>query len=315
MIATPSPSLAWGERVPTGEARRRVRGKRKDGIMPDTANTSMGQYWNEVAGPRWVGRAGLQEARNIEVAHLLQEEAAPQSGERVLDIGCGTGATAIPFAAAVGPQGHVTGVDISEPMLGQARQNIATSGAANITLVLADAQVHRFPPDSFDLLISRFGVMFFADPVAAFTNLYAGLRKGGRLCMAVWASMADNVHWQIPFDIAVKHLGAPAPTDPREPGPMAFRDPAYLQGILAEAGFADIAIAPKGFHITGQSAESEAEHAALFGPAWRLMEEKQAPDAARQAIVAETARAFARYMTPQGFRLPGTVLIAKAVRM
>jgi hypothetical protein len=95
---------------------------------------------------------------------------------------------------------------------------------------------------------------------------------------------------------------------------MAFRDPDYLRGILATAGFAGIDIAPKGFHIAGQSAESEAEHAALFGPAWRLMEEKQASEAARQAIVAETATAFAPYMTPQGFRLPGTVLIAKAVR-
>jgi SAM-dependent methyltransferase len=284
--------------------------------MPEqtAANTAMGEYWNQVAGPRWVGRAGLQEARNIEVASLLQAEANPRPGERVLDIGCGTGATAIPFAAAVGPAGHVTGVDISEPMLGQARENIAKAGAANIALVLADAQVHRFPADSFDLLISRFGVMFFADPVAAFSNLFAGLRKGGRLCMAVWASMAENVHWQIPCDIAAKHLGAPAPTDPREPGPMAFRDPAYLREILSKAGFAAIDIAPRGFQIAGQSAESEAEHAAMFGPAWRLMEEKQAPEAARKAIVAETAAAFTSYMTPQGLRLPGTVLIAKGVR-
>ena len=282
--------------------------------MPDTTNTTMGRYWNEVAGPRWVGRAGLQEARNVEVAHLLQQAAAPKPGERVLDIGCGTAATAIPFAASVAPGGQVTGVDISEPMLAQARQNIATAGAGNVSLVLADAQAHRFPPDSFDLLISRFGVMFFADPVAAFTNLHAGLRRGGRLCMAVWASMAENVHWQIPFDIAVKHLGPPAPADPREPGPMAFRDPDYLRGILAKAGFADIEIAPQGFKIIGDTARSEAEHATMFGPAWRLLEEKNAPEAARQAITAETAAAFAPYMTADGLRLPGTILIAKATR-
>jgi SAM-dependent methyltransferase len=280
--------------------------------MPD--NTAMGEYWNEVAGPRWIARAGLQEARNVEVAHLLQREAAPQPGERVLDIGCGTGATAIPFAQAVAPGGHVTGIDISEPMLGQARHNIATAGMQNITLVQADAQVHRFPADSFDLLISRFGVMFFADPVTAFTNLFAGLRRAGRLCMAVWASMAENAHWQIPFEIAVKQLGAPAPVDPREPGPMAFRDPAYLRDILEKAGFAEIDIAPQGFKIVGLTAKSEAEHAAMFGPAWRLMEEKNAPNAVRQAIVAETATAYAPYLTRAGMRLPGTVLIAKAVR-
>jgi SAM-dependent methyltransferase len=282
--------------------------------MPDTANTAMQRHWNEVAGPRWVARAGLQEARNVEVAALLRKEAAPRPGERVLDVGFGTGATTLPFAAAVAPGGHVTGVDISEPMLEQARKNLAAQHVANVTLVLADAQVHRFAPDSFDLVISRFGVMFFADPVAAFTNLHSGLRKGGRLCMAVWASIAENLHWKIPLEIAVKHLGHPAPVPPNEPGPMAFRDPAYLRDILTKAGFTDIAITPQTFRIVGQTAESEAEHSAMFGPAWRLMEEKQAPEAARQAIVAETATAFAPYMTPEGLRLPGTVLIAKARR-
>ena len=278
------------------------------------ANTAMGQYWNEVAGPRWVARAGLQEARNVEVAALLQNEAAPQPGERVLDVGFGTGATTVPFAAAVSPGGHVTGVDISRPMLAQARKNVAAAGLSNVSLVLADAQVHRFAADSFDLVISRFGVMFFADPVAAFSNLYGGLRRGGRLCMAVWASVADNMHWKIPFEIAVKHLGEPAPTDPREPGPMAFRDPAYLRGILDKAGFADVAITPHGFHVRGAAAANEAEHAALFGPAWRLMEEKKTPEAARKAIVADIATAFAPYVTADGLRLPGTVLIAKAAR-
>jgi SAM-dependent methyltransferase len=281
---------------------------------PSTANTAMQQYWNQVAGPRWVGRAGLQEARNVEVATVLQAEAAPQPGERVLDIGCGTGATAIPFAAAILPGGHVTGIDISEPMLGQARQNIAASGAANISLLLADAQVHRFPPGSFDLLISRFGVMFFADPVAAFANLYAGLRAGGRLCMAVWASIADNVHWQIPFEIAVRHLGEPAPASPTAPGPMAFRDPDYLHGILTASGFVAIDIAPRRFSVIGQTAASEAEHAAMFGPAQRLMEEKEADEAVRRAIVAETATRFAPYQTAEGLRLPGTILLAKARR-
>jgi SAM-dependent methyltransferase len=282
--------------------------------MPDIANTAMGEYWNQVAGPRWVERAGLQEARNIEVAHLLQREAAPKPDERVLDIGCGTGATAIPFAAAVAPNGRVTGVDISVPMLDQARRNIAQAGATNITLVEADAQVHRFPADSFDLLISRFGVMFFADPVAAFANLLAGLRQGGRLCMAVWASMDENAHWKIPFDIAVQHLGAPAPVDSHAPGPMAFRDPAYLRDILTKAGFVAIDIAPQRFTIVGQTPKKDAELAAMVGPAWRLMEEKNAPEAVRQAIIAATETAYGPYLTRAGMRLPGTVLIAKATR-
>jgi len=283
-------------------------------MTEQTVNTAMQRHWNEVAGPRWVARAGAQEARNIEVAHILLEAAAARPGERVLDVGCGTGATAAPFARAVAPGGTVTGVDISGPMLDQARKNIAAAGLGNVSLILADAQVHCFPANSVDLLISRFGVMFFADPVAAFTNLQAALCDGGRLCMAVWSTIENNTHWKVPFEIAVRHLGPPAPTSLTEPGPMAFRDPGYFGDILEQAGFADIDIQPRRFDVIGGSAAEEAENAAQFGPAWRLMEEKQAPETTRRAIIAEVAAAYAARETPDGLRLPGTILLARARR-
>ena len=163
-------------------------------------------------------------------------------------------------------------------------------------------------------MISRFGVMFFADPLAAFTNLFKALKKGGRLCMAVWSTLDDNVHWKVPFEIAVKHLGPPAPADPNAPGPMAFRDPARFRDILARAGFADVSIEKRQFHIAGRTAALEAEHSSGAGPAWRLMEEKRASDAQRQAIVAETAAAFGAYVTRAGIRLPGNILLAQAKR-
>ena len=275
----------------------------------------MRRYWNEVAGPRWVQRAETQEARNIEVAHLVLREAHPAPGERVLDVGCGPGATALPIAAAVGPTGHVTGIDIAEPMLGLLRQRIAERGITNITPLLADAQTHVFAPASFDLLTSRFGVMFFADPPAAFRNLGAALRPGGRLCMAVWAGIADNVHWQIPFEIAVRHVGPPKPQPPHTPGPMAFGDPDYLRGILNGARFTDITIEPRRFHVIGKSAKSEAEHASVLGPSGRLLDEKEADAATRQAIVDETEAAFAAYAGGNGeIRLPGTFLLVRARR-
>src|SRR5260370_19940196 len=101
----------------------------------DSANAAMRRYWNEVAGPRWVGLGGAQEARNVEVAAKLLEAAAAAPGERVLDVGCGTGATLLPFAGAVGPQGHATGVDISKPMLDRARERVAEQALTNITLL------------------------------------------------------------------------------------------------------------------------------------------------------------------------------------
>jgi 2-polyprenyl-3-methyl-5-hydroxy-6-metoxy-1,4-benzoquinol methylase len=281
----------------------------------ESANAAMRRYWNEVAGPRWVERAEIQEARNIEVAQILLREAKAQPGEQVLDVGCGPGATALPLAAAVGASGHVTGVDIAEPMLGLLRQRVAERGIANLTPLLADAQTHAFEPATVDLLTSRFGVMFFADHLAAFRNLGKALRPGGRLCMAVWAGIADNVHWQIPFQIAVKHVGPPKPQPPHAPGPMALSDTDYVRGVLSGAGFTEIAIEPTRFHVIGKSAASEAEHAGALGPSGRLLDEKEADPATRRAVVQETEAAFAAQFGREGeIRLPGTFFLLRARR-
>jgi SAM-dependent methyltransferase len=289
----------------------------REGVMADeatAANAAMRRYWNEVAGPRWVGRQGAQEARNAEMLAMLLAAAAAQPGERVLDVGCGTGVTTQPYGEAVGPAGHVTGIDISQPMLDAARGRIDAAGLRNVTLMLADAQVHPFAPASVDLVTSRLGVMFFADPVAAFRNLVGALRPGGRLVMAVWAPLAENIHWQIPFAIAVKHLGPPAPQPAHAPGPHAFGDRAYLRGILDAAGFAEVAIEPRHFHIRGETAAGMAEHIGLFGAVQRLMDEKAADEQTRRAVVEETEAAFARYATADGIRLPATFLLVTARR-
>ena len=277
-------------------------------------NAAMRRYWNEVAGPRWVGRLGVQEARNVEVTALLLEAAQVAPGERVLDVGCGPGATTLPYAAAVGPGGHVTGIDISEPMLAVARQRVSEQGLHNVELLLADAQVHRFPPGSFDLVTSRFGVMFFADPLAAFRNLCGALKPGGRLCMAVWASIEENVHRKVPYEIAMRHLGPPAPAPAHAPSAEVFGDRDHFRSVLEGAGFADIAITPKPFHVIGSTAAGMAEHVALFGAVQRLMDEKGADAATRQAIIDETAAALAAYATQDGVRLPAVFLLATGRR-
>ncbi|HWB48843.1 MAG TPA: class I SAM-dependent methyltransferase [Stellaceae bacterium] len=277
--------------------------------MPD-ANAAMAQYWNEVAGPRWVQRQALQEARNVEMLAQLLAAARAAPGERVLDIGCGTGVTTEPYARAVAPNGHVTAVDIATPMLDAARRRIDAAGLGNVTLMHADAQTHAFPEAAFDLLTSRLGVMFFADPAAAFGNLKKALRPGGRLCMAVWATIAESSHQRIPLEVAIRHLGEPAARSPRAPGPNAYGDRDYLRGILETAGFADIAVEPRSFLVHGgDSAADAAEHAGQFGAVQRLMDEKNAEAATRAAIVKDIAAAFAPYQTTGGLRLPATFLL------
>ncbi len=276
------------------------------------ANTAQQQYWNTVAGPRWVGLGGFVERRVRAVSDLLLARSAVAAGETVLEIGCGTGAATIPFAEAVGARGRVVGVDISEPMLAGARERVAESGLGNITLLEADAQVHRFEPSQFDLITSRFGVMFFADPVAAFSNLLPSARPGGRLCFVCWAPLEDNKHWLIPYEVALRHLGPPAPQPTHMPGPLAFSDPSYVRSILETAGFANVAIDRETPDIIGSAPAEEADFACIMGPAGRLIDEKEPGDALRETIRREMVEAFATYAQGKEMLLPSTVFLVSA---
>ncbi|HME24198.1 MAG TPA: methyltransferase domain-containing protein [Acetobacteraceae bacterium] len=273
------------------------------------ANEAQRRYWNEVAGPRWVAGQGFRERRNLESLALLLDHLRLTGGESVLEIGCGTGAVTLPLATAVGERGRVIAVDISDPMLGVARQRIAESGMHNVTLLQGDAQVFAFEPATFDIATSRMGVMFFADPVAAFRNIAGALKPGGRLVFACWAPLAENRHWLISYDIAVRHLGSPAPSTNPEPGPLAFGNPDYIRGILTAAGFADIAVERAHPTITGGSPEEEARQALMMGPTARLIEAKQPPETVRKVIAEEIAAAFAAAASAGPIRLPATIFL------
>ena len=279
------------------------------------ANAAQHEYWNSVAGPRWVGLGGFVERRVRAVNDLLLARSGVAAGERVLEIGCGTGAVTVLFAEAAGERGRVVGVDISEPMLAGARKRVAESGLGNVSLLQVDAQVHQFKPDGFDLIASHFGVMFFADPVAAFSNLLPAARPGGRLCFACWGPLEDNKHWLIPYEVALRHLGPPAPKPPHMPGPVAFSDPGYVRSILETAGFADIEINRETPAIIGSAPEEEAEHACIIAPAGRLIDEKKPDDAVRAKIRLEMVEAFAAaYAQGKSMLLPSSVFIVTAQR-
>jgi SAM-dependent methyltransferase len=278
------------------------------------ANTAQREYWNSVAGPRWVGLEGFVERRVHAVNELLLRHSGAKAAERVLEIGCGTGAFTVPLAEQVGAHGEVVGADISSAMLAAATKRLAETGLRNVSLIETDAQTHKFEPGRFDLITSRFGVMFFADPAAAFTNLAAATRAGGRLCFACWGALEDNEHWLLAYRVALAHLGPPEPKPPRAPGPMAFADHAYIHEFLGTAGFADIAVHREHPQIFTASAREEAEHACIMGPSGRLIDEKKPNAATREAIRRDIEQAFAAHASDGEASLTSTVLVVTARR-
>jgi SAM-dependent methyltransferase len=278
------------------------------------ANAAQRRYWNTVAGPRWVATPGFRERRNQESLALLLARLDLAGGESVLEIGCGTGALTLPLAAAIGERGRVVAVDISEPMLGAARQKVGERGLHNVTLLCGDAQLFAFEPAAFDLATSRMGVMFFADPAAAFRNIMGALKPGGRLVFACWAPLAENRHWLISYDIALRHLGPPAPPPAHEPGPLAFGDPDYTRRVLATAGFAEIAVERAYPRIICGNPVEESQQALMMGPTARLVEEKKPDEATRRTIAREIEAAFAAAASSGPIRLPATIFLVAARR-
>jgi len=276
------------------------------------ANHAQRRYWNEVAGPRWVTAQGFRERRNQDSLALLLDRLCLGGGEHLLEIGCGTAAVTLPLARAVGERGRVVAVDISEPMLEVARQRVAESGLRNVTLLLGDAKLFAFEQAAFDIATSRMGVMFFAEPVTAFRNIRGALKPDGRLVFACWAPLAENRHWLISYEIAVRLLGPAATSPEQEVGPLAFGNTDYVRRILAGAGFADISIERAHPTIIGGTPEEEARQALMMGPTARLIETKNPSEAVRQKIADEVAAAFAALASAGPIRLPATIFLVTA---
>jgi SAM-dependent methyltransferase len=248
------------------------------------ANEDQIKFWNE-KGRDWTELQDRMDA-NLSGAHAaIMAFAAAQSSEQVLDIGCGTGTTTLALADAVGPRGKITGVDVSQPMLDLARRR--SEGRANVSFVLADASVHAFRPE-FDLLFSRFGVMFFDDPLAAFANLHAGLKPSGRLAFVCWRTPPENLWATAPLTAARPLLPEQPAPDPLAPGPFAFADPQRIRDILAGAGFGGISIEKHdGVMNMGADSAAVAAQTLRIGPLSRAMGDA---DAAVRAKVVEVVR-------------------------
>jgi SAM-dependent methyltransferase len=278
----------------------------------DPKNADQISYWNGAGGQNWVKRQESQEASLEPVSAALLARTAIETGERVVDIGCGTGVTTIQLARLVGSAGEILGIDVSEPML--ARAGARLQPGLPIRFERADATTHNFPRGRFDLVFSRFGVMFFADPARSFSNLRTALRPGGRLAFACWRRPDENPWLTIPLRAASAHAPPLPPAGPEEPGMFSFASEERVRRILGAAGFGSIRLEPVDFQFDiarGRGLDEAVFAAASAGPASRVLAGQPAE------VVAAASQAIRRAIEPhqRGETVPlaGAIWVVTAV--
>lgn len=230
-----------------------------------------------------------------------------------MDVGCGCGATTIELAHAVGPSGRVIGVDISEPMLARAKERLREF--ANTTYLLGDAADLPLHNLAAERIVSRFGVMFFGDPVAAFANLRTGLVPGGRVCFACWRPINENPWLQIPLHAAYEHVPRLPTPQLEEPGPFSFGNPARVTRILTAAGFTTPSFTPLDVQLdlaAGGTIEDAVRQASEMGPAKRALTDQ--PDDIRAGAIESIRRSLESYASAAGVKLSGAVWLVSADR-
>ncbi len=205
------------------------------------AESSQFELWNDAVGGAWVDHADAYDHTLAPFGASVIERLAPQPGERVLDVGCGTGATTRALATLVDP-GGVLGLDLSARMLDEAARRAEAAGLGNVEFLAADVQHAWFAHEPFDVAFSRFGVMFFPDPVLAFSNIAAALRPGGRLGFVCFQSPAVNPFMLVPVLAGAAQLSGLTPPAPGAPGPFSLADPDHLATLLDSAGFESVEI-------------------------------------------------------------------------
>ncbi len=277
-------------------------------------NTEQAEYWGaSPSGAKWLTFEDRLDAAFAPVLDLVLDRAALGPGDRVLDIGCGTGASLIAAAQRVGPTGHVTGADISQQLVARAIDRVAAHGLEHIDIRLEDAQTATFPEQSYDALISRFGVMFFSDTVAAFANMAKALKPGATLTFAAWGPLGGNPWFKLPHLVAVERLGAMPKSDRNAPGPLAFHDAARISALLADAGLDHISVDAVDMRLTPPGTRAEAADLMTnVGPAARVMAHHSGTAADARAIAATVAAEIEAFEQDGAVLLPALINIYQA---
>jgi ubiquinone/menaquinone biosynthesis C-methylase UbiE len=257
-----------------------------------TMNEDQIALWNGTAGQAWVERQSSLDRLFEPFERLLADVAAERKARRVLDVGCGTGATTLAVARRLGVQAESTGVDISEPMIALARERAARE-RLNARFICADAQTHAFAAGSFDLIVSRFGVMFFEDAKAAFANLRRAAKPNAQLALIAWRSAADNPFMTAAERAAAPYLPAIPARKPDEPGQFGFADESRVRAILEAAGWADVDMQPLDIACTLPASELDA-YVTKLGPLGRVLGDTD--EATRARVLEKVRAAFTPYV-------------------
>jgi len=269
------------------------------------------EYWNGPAGDKWARLADSQDSMLDALGQVAMDACEIASGHAVLDVGCGSGSTSMEMAGRVAPGGSVLGVDISTPMLAVGLERLRERHVEGLTFENRDVSTYPFEASQFDRVFSRFGVMFFVDPAAAFANIRNSMKSGARLGFVCWKTLGENPLFKVPVDAALRHLSPPPPSNPEEPGPMAFADPDRVRRILSGAGFEDVGLQALETMLPLEAdAPRSAEKLIQIGPSSRLLAD--APDEIKQKVMADLTEDLKPYETPDGVKLGCAVWIVTA---
>ena len=281
--------------------------------MTDQANAGMAEFWNGSGGKNWLSREARLEASLKIFGQQAMAAGAITPGQRILDIGFGCGDTAIELAGKVGPQGQVHGVDISTTMVEAAEKKASQSGLANITFECGDAQTSPLPANAYDMVFSRFGVMFFDDPIGAFKNIYTALKPGGRLAFICWAARNENAWVGLPLQVVAKHLSLPAPPSIDEPGPFSLSEEPRVSGILGAAGFTNIVVESfKTPFILGGEIDEALSFLMQLAPSGGAINNAEADEPTRARIAVDMVEMLKSHQSDKGVSMDAAALLVTA---
>jgi SAM-dependent methyltransferase len=277
-------------------------------------NTGEAEFWSGPAGLSWIEHEVEQDGLLGGVADAVIDKAGLGSGDRVLDIGCGAGAMTMRAAEVVGSEGRVLATDIAPPFIERVARRAGSM--AQVGTFLGDAQTAEWPETGFDVALSRFGVMFFSDPAAAFANIDRALRPEGRVVFAAWARTEDNPYWSIPRGLIADRLGPQPKPEPNAPGPMGLADADWAMTQMRAGGLGDVSVDTREVTLTHEGGAAGASHLMIrIGPAVRPLRENEFSADEIEAFRRDTEDAFRPYEVNGKARIPALIHLFTARRL